>query len=241
MDSVDGWLCAVARPAGAERPCQGLPAVPSRTPIRQPRRWSIRWERVELFPSDYHPLCDPWDEIHRRDLSRVLHGALGQLPEKYKAAIELCYLEGKTNEEAARQLGWPAGSMSRRLKRARSLLRLRLVRMGLMLAVCLACAAYAFAADHGRMADSRRGSRGFRSPGDAVVSLVRRKIRSTWNRCSSESPGAARLPSRANNSRLFPVQPDGLPRRRRGRLPVDVPQLWLVAGREDASGLTRPR
>src|SRR5262249_41539962 len=54
-----------------------------------------------------------------------LDDELLRLPEKYRAPVVLCDLEGHTREEAARRLGWPAGSMSRRLDRARSLPRRR--------------------------------------------------------------------------------------------------------------------
>ncbi len=59
-------------------------------------------------------------------LRRVLDEELRRLPEIYRAPLVLCYLEGKTNKEAARLLGWPIGSMAHRLARGRNLLRKRL-------------------------------------------------------------------------------------------------------------------
>ena len=45
---------------------------------------------------------------------------IGRLPEKYRAVVVLCYLEGMTHEMAAGQLGWPVGSVRSRLAWARS-------------------------------------------------------------------------------------------------------------------------
>jgi len=71
---------------------------------------------------------DPLTEATRRDACRVLDEELGCLPRRYQALLILCYFEGKTHEEAARQLGWPTGSMSRHIARGRELLRERLLR-----------------------------------------------------------------------------------------------------------------
>ena len=49
--------------------------------------------------------------------------------------IILCELEGKTHRQAAEQLGWPVGTVSGRLSRARALLASRLSRPGTPLTV----------------------------------------------------------------------------------------------------------
>lgn len=64
------------------------------------------------------------------DACAVLHEELNRLPRKYRDVLVLCYPQSKTNEQAARELGYPPGSMSRHLNRARELLRERLLHRG---------------------------------------------------------------------------------------------------------------
>jgi RNA polymerase sigma factor (sigma-70 family) len=68
-----------------------------------------------------------------RELWPAVDEELNRLPEKYRVPLLLCYLEGKTHEEAARLLGWPKGSLSTRLLRGRDRLRANLARRGVVL------------------------------------------------------------------------------------------------------------
>ena len=62
------------------------------------------------------PEIDPgWSELRP-----VLHEEINRLPETYRTPVVLCYLEGRTNEEAAKLLQWPVGTVKGRLFRAAS-------------------------------------------------------------------------------------------------------------------------
>jgi hypothetical protein len=60
----------------------------------------------------------------------ILHREIDRLPERHRIAIVLCDLEGRSYEEAARQLGCPVGTVKSRLARARERLRHGLARRG---------------------------------------------------------------------------------------------------------------
>jgi hypothetical protein len=87
--------------------------------------------------ADVMAASDPSLDVTMRELQTVLDEELSGLPEKYRSPLVLCYLEGKTNLQAARELGWPEGSISRRLSRGLELLRSRLTRRGLTLSALL--------------------------------------------------------------------------------------------------------
>jgi RND family efflux transporter MFP subunit len=77
----------------------------------------------------------PPDDPVWSDVRPILDEELNRLPERLRRPIVLCYLEGKSNAEAARELGCRLGTIYSRLSRGRELLRQRLQRRGVTLPV----------------------------------------------------------------------------------------------------------
>ena len=112
-DLVGNWLYGVA--------CR----VALHARVQASRR-RAREKQVVDMPHPAAPLVDSLN-----DLRPVLDLELSRLPEKYRAAIVLCDLEGRSRKDAARQIGVPEGTLSSRLATGRKMLAARLTRRGL--------------------------------------------------------------------------------------------------------------
>src|SRR5262245_3038911 len=116
-DRVGGWLFQVAHRA----------ALRLRSAAGQ----------FEALSSD--PPADAPDAAERERCS-VLLEEVRRLPERYRAAVVLCCLEGRSGAEAAAELGCPRGTIDSRLHWAKQRLRERLTRRGVAPAVALGVA-----------------------------------------------------------------------------------------------------
>jgi RNA polymerase sigma factor (sigma-70 family) len=112
-----------------------LHGVAYRVAVKARTRADATRARERRLAEMTHP--EPPDELTWHELRAVLDEELSRLPEKYRAPVVLCYLEGQTHDQAARQLGCPRTSLSSRLGRARALLHQRLVRRGVVLSAGL--------------------------------------------------------------------------------------------------------
>ncbi|MGH7170647.1 MAG: RNA polymerase sigma factor, partial [Gemmataceae bacterium] len=112
-DQIANWLYGVSRKT----------AVKARAMVVKRK---AREKQVKDMPERAAP-----EQDGGHDLLPLLDQELCRLPEKYRTAIVLCDLEGKSYKEAARQLGCPEGTLAARLARGRAMLAKRLARHGL--------------------------------------------------------------------------------------------------------------
>jgi RNA polymerase sigma factor (sigma-70 family) len=118
-ESVAGWLYEVASRLAAE------------ARLRAARRRAHEKQASAMARLPSQPEAD------RTELCRVLDEELQRLPRRYRDPLLLCYLEGRTRDEAAEQLGCALGTLKHRLERGRGLLRQRLTRRGVTLSAAL--------------------------------------------------------------------------------------------------------
>jgi RNA polymerase sigma factor (sigma-70 family) len=85
-------------------------------------------KQVEVMPEPEVVQHDAAEEAQQ-----LLDQELNSLPAKYRQALVLCDLEGRSRKEAARQLKIPEGTLSSRLTTARTMLAKRLTRRGVVL------------------------------------------------------------------------------------------------------------
>jgi RNA polymerase sigma factor (sigma-70 family) len=116
-DAIAGWLYTVAHRV----------AVAARA--RQVRHATQEWPADADEPSYLPP-----DEPAQREQRELLRAEVNRLPDAFRSVIVLCCLEGRTQAEAAEQLGVPVGTVESRLTRARGRLRSGLASRGLALA-----------------------------------------------------------------------------------------------------------
>jgi RNA polymerase sigma factor (sigma-70 family) len=134
-DAFQATFLVLIRKAGSLRRGESLGAWLHTVACRVARRARAREAKrtCDTLRDEDFPDRETADNVLWRDLRPVLDEEVNRLPEKYRRPFVLCYLEGITNEQAARQLGCPKGTILSRLARGRERLRARLALRGLAL------------------------------------------------------------------------------------------------------------
>jgi RNA polymerase sigma factor (sigma-70 family) len=134
-DAFQATFLVLAKKAVCVRPRErvgpwlhGVAYLAARKTRAATTRRHAREKQVRVLPEPATVADGLWN-----DLAPLLDQEVTRLPEKYRLPIVLCDLEGKTRAEAARQLGWPEGTVAGRVARGRALLAKRLTRLGLPL------------------------------------------------------------------------------------------------------------
>lgn len=134
-DAFQATFLVLVRKAGSIGKCESVGSwlykVAYRISIKAKAGAARRYTQEMLVAR--FPVAETDREREWNEIEPVLDEEVNRLPEKYRQPFVLCYLQGKTYEEVARQLATPKGTISTRLNHAREQLRTRLVRRGVAL------------------------------------------------------------------------------------------------------------
>jgi RNA polymerase sigma factor (sigma-70 family) len=134
-DAFQAVFCVLARRAESIRQPGAIGSWLHAVAYRIARKAQAKRGRRPMPSDDLSdiPAAEESPDWTWQELRPILDEEVNRLPEKYRQAFILCFLEGRTNEQAATQLGCPLGTILSRLARARERLRARLTRRGLVL------------------------------------------------------------------------------------------------------------
>jgi RNA polymerase sigma factor (sigma-70 family) len=143
-DAFQAAFLVLARKAHAIRRPDGLASWLHGVAYRVALRAQAAGVRRRALEAKAAPAPAPSpDDLSWGEVRALVHAELAALPERFRAPLVLCYVQGLTQDEAARRLGWTYGTVKARLLRGRDLLRRRLERRGLGLAAALGSVALA--------------------------------------------------------------------------------------------------
>lgn len=99
--------------------------------FKRDRRFAVE-KQVDAMPQ---PEIAPRNAPESDELSRAFDEELAALPDDMRRAVVLCELQGRSRQQAAKELRISEGTLSSRLARARKLLRDRLTKRGFALVI----------------------------------------------------------------------------------------------------------
>jgi RND family efflux transporter MFP subunit len=148
-DAFQATFLALARHAGKVNKREALAGwlhkVAYHVALTSRRRRARRtaYERLVGETQAISVSADAEAHAQNQELQHIVDQEIGWLPERFRAPVVLCYLEGRSVDEAAMLLGCPRGTVASRLARARERLRVRLAGRGFAVTAGLAILAQA--------------------------------------------------------------------------------------------------
>jgi RNA polymerase sigma factor (sigma-70 family) len=131
-DAFQAVFLVLARKAASIQPramlANWLHGVAQRCAMKARSQAEKRLARERLVTTMPEP--ETTDRVAWENLESVIDVELANLPEKYRIAIILCDLEGKTGKTVAQQIKIPERTLASRLRTARMMLAKRLARHG---------------------------------------------------------------------------------------------------------------